>query len=155
MSVVYTYENLSPVPCTPYIITMVYYGGVDGQMDVGVINWEQSTQTLTVEWGHELTVDQKDLLDAIVVNSLGKVRVYKDRNKIMDEIFWTALSQGGQPRVWALVLGLNKVPALIVALDNGNYPLARSLVDYALLQSWITQDDHDLALTRIPEHEYE
>jgi hypothetical protein len=154
MSVTYTYADLDPAPCLPYVITQVYYGVV-GQMDIGDMNWSEATRVLTVQWGHELTVDEKDLLDMVVVNSLGKVRIYKDRNKIMDEIFWTALAMGGQPRVWNLVLGLNKVPALIVALDNGNYPLARSLVDYALAQAWITQDDHDLALSKIPEHEYE
>lgn len=151
---VYTYPDLSPAPCLPYILTQVAYGAI-GCADLGPMGWEAAAATLTVAWGHDLTPGEKAALDAVVAASLGKVRVYKDRNAIMDEIFWAALSAGGQPRIWALCLGLNRVPALIVALDNGNYPLARALVDHALGEGWITQADHDLALARIPEHEYE
>lgn len=155
MSTTYTYEGLTPDPCVQYIFTQVYYGAIEGQMDIGDIGWEGGSRTLTVHWGHELTAGQKALLDAVVADSLGKVRVSKERVKIMDEIFWTAFSEGGFPRVITLCDGLDKVPSLLAALDNFNYPLAHQRLGYALAQGWISQADHDLAASRIPPNEYE
>lgn len=154
MSALYTYENLSPDPCTPYITTQVMYGAM-GSMDLGVMNWSSETKILTIAWGHELSIEEKAVLDALVAASLGKVRVSKDRGKIMDEIFWTAYSQGGIGRVVELCDGLDHVSSMLAALDNMNYPLARQRVGKALSEGWITQADCDLALSKIPENEYE
>lgn len=152
---IYTYESLDPSPCVQYLFTQVYYGAVEWQTDIGDVNWESATRTLTVQWGHELTPAQKAILDGIVAASLGLTRVSKERVKIMDEIFWTAFSEGGFPRVVALCDGLDKVPSLLAALDNFNYPLAHQRLGYALAQGWISQADHDLAASRIPPGEYE
>lgn len=155
MSVTYTYDGVTPAPCFSFVMNRVMYGAVGGQTDIGVLSWSSDTQVLTVEWGHELTAGEKASLDVVVDDSRGKVRVYKSRNQIMDEIFWDAVSFGGMARVQALILGLNKLPSLIVALDNGNYPLSYWLLGYALSQGWITQDDHDLAISKIPPNEFE
>lgn len=154
MTTTYTYENMDVEPCLAYILNQVYYGVV-GQYDIGSMGWDSGTQVLTVEWGHDLAPAEKAALDGVVTASVGKVRIYKDRPKIMDEIFWEAAANGGMPRVIALCDGLDKVPSLMAALDNYNYPLAQQRLGYALSQTWITQADHDLALSKIPEHEYE
>jgi hypothetical protein len=145
---------MSIEPCLPYILNQVYYGVV-GQYDIGDMSWDSGTKILTVQWGHELEPSEKVALDGVVTASIGKARIYKERTKIMDEIFWAAAADGGMPRVINLCNGLDKVPSLMAALDNYNYPLAQQRLGYALAQGWVTQVDHDLALSKIPEHEYE
>lgn len=147
----YQYTELGGNPCLAYIYSYIGYSTITHKDYAGATF---SDDVLIVKWETPLDAGDKAILDAIVAASVGKVRVIKETSQIMDEIFWQAYAEGGLPRVVTLCNGLDHVPSLLAALGNLNYPLARQRVDYALSEGWITQDDYDLAISKIPDAEY-
>ena len=70
------------------------------------------------------------------------------RTVILNKILNNASSQEQLER---LMDALDTSATLIVALDNGNYALARARIDKLVADEKITEDDRTLAFTYIPE----
>jgi hypothetical protein len=71
----------------------------------------------------------------------------KSRQNILNEILAAAEPTVQLPR---MLNALDKYPSFIAALDGYNYPLARTRLDLAVANTDITQDDYDLADSKIP-----
>lgn len=152
MSVTYEYHGLTDVPCVPYIRTRILYGDV-GDFNVDEIRWDGATSLLRVVWHQALTAPQKALLDTLVLDSVGKIQICKSREEIVNDIFWSC--QQDPVQLGRLLNAFDVVPSMALALDNYNYPLARSRVVKCYTDGLITEADRDLLLSKIPENEFE
>ena len=152
----YTYDSLPDQPCTEYIQSQVDYGLIGGDRGIGQMDWTGENETLVIQWDHDLSVENKALLDAAVVASCTKQMVSKSREAIVEQIFWMCLADPEYPaQLGRLLNAFDVVPSMTLALDNLNFPLARSRVQKCVTDGLITEADRDLVFTVMPSENFE
>jgi len=147
----YQYTGLGGVPCLEYVKTYIGYSAITHK-DYAGASWSQDEGILSVLWETALDASDKAILDGIVSASINKKRVEKARIEIMSDIFWSCADQ---EQLGRLLNAVDIVPSFVVALDNGNYPLARSRVALVYSQEHITEADYNLVMSIVPEEEFE
>jgi len=151
MSVEYDIDDLTGLPCVPYIYNQVYMNAF-ADMLIESATWDGDS--LKVVWGRALTSGEQAVLREYAVSSVGKRRIIVEATDIVDQIFWVAMATGGMALVLKLCDAFDAIPSSRMALDNYNYPLARARVQKMYADGLVTLDEMNLMLSKIPEHEY-
>lgn len=146
MNTEYQYTDLSAEPC----IAMIKENIIKSEMTNK--EWiDQSFHSIEmwfkIWFANELSSNDKDILDIIVADSVGKRLTNKTRTLIMGEIYNQAEPVTQLPR---LMGALNTQAVFIVALDNLNFDLARLIIQQLKDAEVITADDQTLVNGIIP-----
>jgi len=148
----YRYDLPGDTPCLPYVEEKIPEELPGKDMAAPYVEWNHDSNKLVIWFDVALTIGESSILDGIVSDSLGLVKVLKRRDLILNEIFESVTSQAQANRVFSV---LNAYPLGGFALDQLNYDLAREQVQLARQDDIIDDDDMALILSKIPDGKYE
>jgi hypothetical protein len=146
-------------PCIPYIRDGVAASSMTNKSILGLNNMERTRDesgnltatSFDVSFEGSLSAGDITILDSIVDDSIGKHPHHKTAFSITSDIF----NNADAARQGRLLLALRTYSDFDRAIENRNFPLARSIIGQALTATAITQEDYDYIIGYVPESKYE
>lgn len=108
------------------------------------------TYKITITTEIVLNDEQKSQLDSFVETAKGFVYseiIVKSTNEILNDIFEEISSEDQKNRI---INALNKYPTFVFSLNDKGYVLAKEILDIALSNEDINNEDHYLILSKLP-----